>query len=103
VPDMTNVLNEMLAGNDGIVAFSATTGRTRAEERDDLGNGVFTRALLGALREQPSGTGTGRVIRVTGLADFLTEEVKRLTGGRQKAAFISPEGMPNDPIFLTVP
>jgi uncharacterized caspase-like protein len=74
-PDMTNVLNEMLAANAGIVAFSATTGRTRAEEREDLGNGVFTHALLRALR----GPGAGREIRVTGLADFLTEEVKRLT------------------------
>jgi uncharacterized caspase-like protein len=99
VPDMTNVLNEMLASNDGTVVFSATTGRTRAEERDDLNNGVFTSALLHSLQV---GTAGGQ-IRILGLADYLTEEVKRLTGGRQKADYISPEGMPNVPIFLARP
>ncbi len=103
VPDMTNVLNEMLAGNEGIVAYSATTGTTRAEERDDLGNGVFTHVLLGALSSQPAGANAGRVISVSGLADYLPEEVKRLTAGRQKAAFISPEGMESVPIFITMP
>jgi WD40 repeat protein len=98
-PNMAEVINELLAAQTGVAIYSATTERTRAEERRELRNGVFTAALLRGLAgaaDQPPADG---VIRIQELAYYLAEEVKRLTNGKQKPTFMAPEAVPNLPVF----
>lgn len=101
-PRMNEVVNELLAARRGLVVYSATTENTRARERHELGNGVFTAALLRGLSGEADRPPADGVIRVAELSEYLAEEVKRLTGGRQKATFASPQsGGPIDPLFAT--
>ena len=62
---------------------------------------MFTAALLRGLAGAADQHPADGVVRVAELADFLAEEVKRLTGGRQKATFGLPrDGVATDPLFV---
>jgi hypothetical protein len=102
-PNMNHVVNDLLSARRGLLVYSATTENTRAQELPGLENGVFTHALLrglsGAASQPP--TPADGVVRVNWLADVIAEEVKRLTGGQQRATFSVPQhGGPADPLFL---
>jgi hypothetical protein len=47
--DLTRLLNELTSAENGVVVFSASTGRQQAIESSDWKNGAFTLALLEAL------------------------------------------------------
>jgi uncharacterized caspase-like protein len=82
-----------------LVVYNATTENTRAQERRELGNGVFTAALLRGLAGAADQHPADGVIRIQELAFYVAEEVRRLTGGRQKPTFTAPDAAPNLPVF----
>lgn len=98
--DVTDLVNELLAQQIGVAAFSATTGTARAEERDELGHGVFTHVLLQALEGAAAPGGGAGELRILALADVLSREVERITAGKQTPAFTQPYALPDEPIFL---
>lgn len=103
-PNMDALANDLKAARRGITVFSATTESTRAQERAELPNGVFTfallRALSGAVADPPPPA--DNVLRIAWLAQSLAEEVKRLTSGQQRPTFVLPleGGGARDPLFL---
>ncbi|MCB9522192.1 MAG: caspase family protein [Myxococcales bacterium] len=76
------LLHEDLARRTGAVVFSSSRGDELSYERAELGHGVFTSAVLAALRGGADGDGD-RQITLDELAGFVTGEVSRLTEGRQ--------------------
>jgi WD40 repeat protein len=81
------------AADNNIVVFSATDSATEAQERSDLGHGVFTYALDKGLRGGADFMKRG-AINVTALFEFVSDEVKRLTNDQQEPTF-SAAGVKN--------
>ncbi|MEZ5925624.1 MAG: caspase family protein [Hyphomicrobiaceae bacterium] len=71
------------AADASIVVLAATDADTLAEERSDLGHGVFTYAMLQGLAGKADLTADNR-IRTGELATFVGREVERLTKGQQR-------------------
>jgi hypothetical protein len=88
------LMNELSASENGVVVFASSTGQEESEERLDWGNGAFTKALLDGLGGRADFTRAGRVT-FAALNLYLSEEVTRMTQGRQRPVFISPRGIPD--------
>jgi WD40 repeat protein len=74
------------ASDANIVVFSATDKETQAQERSELGHGVFTYALSEGLKGGADFTKKG-AINILPLGHFVWEEVKRLTNDEQEPTF----------------
>lgn len=90
--ELARFVNEM--SDNGVVVFAASSGRQESLEHDDWGNGAFTSALLEGLGGKADPFRAGRVT-YKGLDYFVSEEVQRLTKGRQTPVSLSPYGVPD--------
>ncbi len=88
------LINDLTSSENGVVVFASSTGHEESEEKDEWGNGAFTKALLDGLGGKADFMRAGRVT-YAGLNLFVSEEVTRLTSGRQRPVFISPRGIPD--------
>jgi hypothetical protein len=88
------LLNDLASAENGVVVFASSTGQEESEEKPEWGNGAFTKALLDGLRGKADFMRAGR-ITFTALNLFISEEVRRITSGRQRPVFISPRGVPD--------
>jgi WD40 repeat protein len=88
------LINDLSSSENGVVVFASSTGHEESEEKDEWGNGAFTKAVLEGLSGKADFTRAGRVTYAA-LNLFVSEEVTRLTSGRQRPVFISPRGIPD--------
>jgi WD40 repeat protein len=82
------------AADADVIAYSATNRQQDAHERDELGHGVFTHAVLEGLAGAAD-TNRDKVIRVFELGSFLSERVLELTQGAQTPDFYRAVGSEN--------
>ena len=92
--ELARLANNLAAAENGVIVFASSSGRQLSEENDAWGNGAFTKALIEGLSGRADLTRTGR-ITYKGLDFFISEEVSRLTEGRQTPVTISPIGIPD--------
>jgi WD40 repeat protein len=97
--DLTGLLNELASAENGVVVFSASTGRQQAIESPDWKNGAFTRALLEALAGKADLDGD-HSLYVTEIESYLDKRVKELTRGLQTPVVAKPGGMPDFPVAV---
>ena len=90
--ELARFVNDM--SDNGVVVFAASSGRQESLEQDDWGNGAFTSALLDGLRGKADVLQAGRVT-YKGLDYYVSEQVQRLTQGRQTPVSLSPFGVPD--------
>jgi hypothetical protein len=88
------LINDLSASENGVVVFASSTGQEESLEKDSWGNGAFTKALLEGLSGRADFMRAGRVTYAA-LNLFVSEEVSRLTDGKQRPVFISPRGVPD--------
>lgn len=98
--DTTAIANELASAENGVIVFTATTGRQYAQESDTWGNGAFTKALVEGLRGKADMTGSGRITHKM-LDLYLSERVKQLTEGAQSPVTITPSGVPDFPLAVS--
>lgn len=98
-PDINALINELASAENGAVVFAASTGRQVALERDEWGNGAFTKALLEGLAGGADYQGTGR-ITVNMLDLYISERVKELTNGAQTPSTTKPQTIADFPIAV---
>ena len=79
--------------------FAASTGKQLAQERDEWGNGAFTKALIEGLSGKADYQGTGK-ITVNMLDLHISERVKELTHGQQTPSTTKPQTIPDFPIAV---
>ena len=70
------------AADSRIIVFSATAANNVAQEKPELGHGVFTYSVLQGLKGAADGSGDG--IRLLHLAAYVYDEIVRLTGKQQE-------------------
>lgn len=70
------------AADARIIVFSATAANNTAQEKIELGHGVFTYSLLEGLRGAAKTSDDG--VTLFGLADYVAREVTSLTAAQQK-------------------
>ena len=88
------LINDLSASENGVIVFASSTGHEESLEKESWGNGAFTKALLEGLSGRADFMRAGRVT-YAGLNLFVSEEVSRLTDGKQRPVFISPRGVPD--------
>lgn len=92
--ELARMANDLAAAENGVVVFASSSGKQLSEENDAWGNGAFTKAVLAGLSGGADLTRTGR-ITFKGLDFYISEEVRKLTEGRQTPVTISPIGVPD--------
>ncbi len=97
--DINIVINELSSAENGVVVFSASTSSESSYEREEWGNGAFTKALVEGLSGAASIGNTGR-ITYDMLNVYISERVKELTKGQQHPTMISPQTVPDFPIAV---
>ena len=97
--DIDGLVNDLASAENGVVVFSASTGRQLSLEDPAWGNGAFTKAVVEGLNGKADFQKSGR-ITLKGLDYYIDERVKELTGGRQSPVSIAPSGVPDFPIAV---
>jgi hypothetical protein len=92
--DVTSVVNEFSAAQNGVVMFASSTGREVSFERPEWENGAFTEALLEGLAGKADFTGDGS-LTVAEVDLWLSERVKSLTDLQQHAVVRRPDTVPD--------
>jgi WD40 repeat protein len=92
--ELARLANDLASTENGVVVFASSSGRQQSVENDAWGNGAFTRAIVDGLKGRADITQTGRVT-FKALDFFVSEEVRRLTRGRQTPVTIMPVGVPD--------
>jgi len=97
--DITGVLNELTSAENGVVVFTASTGRQYSLENSAWGNGAFTKAVVEGLLGGADYKKTGR-ITFKMLDFYVSDRVKELTRNQQTPVTIVPNGVPDFPLTL---
>lgn len=98
--DVDKVAADLASPENGVIVFSSSTGRQFSLEKPELGHGVFTYALLEALkgnapRKQPPW------IYVSDLKDWLQNRVNMLTKGVQTPRILENQQQDDERIFIS--
>jgi uncharacterized caspase-like protein len=97
--DINSVVHELASAESGAVVFTSSSGKQLSMEKDDLRNGVFTKALLEGLGGAADHDHSGRVT-INMLDLYLSERVKALTGGNQTPTTTKPQTVADFPIAV---
>lgn len=97
--DVTAVINDLVAAENGVVVFASSTGRQFSLENAEWGNGAFTKALIEGLDGAADYTNDGR-ITINQLDLYLSERVKALTRNKQTPTTTKPQTISDFPIAL---
>ena len=99
VADITGMVNELASAESGVIVFASSTGKQYSLEDRTWGNGAFTRALIEGITGKADYTGTGK-ITVNMLDLYISEEVKKLTKGKQTPTTTKPATVPDFPVAV---
>ncbi len=94
--DLIQVANISGSAENGIVFYTAAKRTQAAREKDDLENGVFTKAVLEGITGSAARPETGNV-HVVDLYSWISRRVETITNGMQEPMFFKPANMPNFP------
>jgi WD40 repeat protein len=97
--DITKIVNDLSAAENGVVVFSATTGQQTAQERDEWKHGAFTKALLEAMTGDAD-YNEDKAVRVSEINVYLAHRVPDLTEHQQNPAVVIPENVPDFPVVV---
>jgi WD40 repeat protein len=97
--DINKFVNELTSAENGAVVFTSSSGKQVSLEKPELQNGVFTKALLEGLSGQADYNRTGK-ITINMLDLYISERVKKLTGGNQTPTTTKPQTIADFPIAV---
>jgi WD40 repeat protein len=97
--DITKIVNDLSAAENGVVVFSATTGQQTAQERDEWKHGAFTKALLEAMSGEFD-YNEDKAVQVSEINTYLAHRVPELTEHQQNPAVVIPENVPDFSVVI---
>ncbi|MBI2422879.1 MAG: caspase family protein [Candidatus Hydrogenedentes bacterium] len=95
----TEALRELASPQHGVVVMASCTGREVAQERESLGHGVFTHAILEGLRDKMADQKKDGIIYAHELSSFVMDRVKELSNGKQHPTTPGLENITRFPLF----
>jgi WD40 repeat protein len=96
VVDVNTLVNTVSASeNGGIVVFASSTGRQVSVERDDWGNGAFTKAIVEGIEQGQAELRGKGFITTSSLDSFVESRVQELTDGKQSPVMERPPQQPD--------
>lgn len=98
-PDPARFINQLARLDGGLVVFMSSTGTQVSQERDDLQNGVFTRAVVEGLGGGADADRNG-AIHISELEAFVSRRVGELTEDQQTPTSQKPGTVPDAPLAL---
>jgi WD40 repeat protein/uncharacterized caspase-like protein len=101
ITDVNAFVSELASAENGVIVFTASTGRQLSQESPSWGNGVFTKAVVEGLGGKADFQKNGKITH-KGLDYYVTERVKELTKGQQSPVSIAPGGITDFPIAFAV-
>lgn len=101
IADVNAFVSELASTENGVIVFTASTGRQLSQESPEWGNGVFTKAVVEGLGGKADFQKNGKITH-KGLDYYVTERVKELTKGQQSPVSIAPGGITDFPIAFAV-
>jgi hypothetical protein len=94
--DVNVLVNTVSASeNGGIVVFASSTGRQVSVERDDWGNGAFTKAIVEGIEQGRADLLGKGLITTSSLDTFVESRVQELTEGKQSPVMERPPQQPD--------
>lgn len=93
------LVNELSSAENGVLVFSASTGRQFSLENPAWGNGAFTKALIEGISGKADLNRSGKITHKM-LDFYISDRVKQLTNGQQTPVTVSPSGVPDYPVAL---
>ncbi len=97
--ELARLSNDLASSENGVIVFASNSGRQQSEEKDEWGNGAFTKALIAGIPGKADLDRSGR-ITFKGLDYYVSEEVTRLTQGRQTLVRNTTSVSSEDRFFL---
>ena len=97
--DITRIINDLSAAENGVIVLSATTGQQVAQERDEWQHGAFTKALLEALSGDADYV-KDKALHVAEIRTYVAARVKEMTDYQQTPAVVIPENVPDFPVVV---
>ena len=98
-PSLTSMINDLASAENGVVVFTASTGRQVAQEDDAWQNSAFTKALLEGLSGEADIRKSGRVT-VNLLDAYISDRVKEMTKGQQTPTTTKPNTIADFPLVI---
>lgn len=92
---LTDALRQASATDVGLITFASCLPNEVSLERDDWGNGAFTKALVEALEGRADANADG-LLMLAELEVYVLERVKELTEGRQHPSLTRPPTIPGN-------
>lgn len=102
ITDVNAFVSELASAENGVIVFTASTGRQLSQESASWGNGAFTKAVVEGLNGKADFQKNGKITH-KGLDYYVTERVKALTNGQQSPVSIAPGGVTDFPIAVITP
>jgi len=99
---LTDALRQASATDVGLITFASCLPNEVSLERDDWGNGAFTKALVEAL-EGKADANTDGLLMLAELEVYVLERVKDLTEGRQHPSLTRPPTIPGNLALARTP
>lgn len=85
----TDLLRDASTDEVGLITFASCMPREQSLERDEWGNGAFTKSLLEALQGKGDANRDG-LVTLAEVDAYIAERVKELSGGRQHPTTVRP-------------
>jgi WD40 repeat protein len=97
--DTNKEVMELIQAEKGAVVFCSSSGNQYSLEKEQWGNGAFTLALVEGINGKADYIGEG-TITINQLDLYISQRVKKLTGGRQTPVTAKPDTIRDFPIAL---
>lgn len=95
--DMEELANKLSNTENGVVVFTASSGRQLSLENTNWQNGAFTEAVLEGLRGKADIISDG-CISVDELGLYISQRVKEITDGKQTPHSVKPKSIADFPL-----
>ncbi len=102
VVNLDRLVMELASAETGVVVFASSTGIQESFESPQWQNGAFTKAVLEGLNGSADLTGD-RAITINELGFYVSERVKKLTGGIQSPNVLRPHSVRDFAVAMVVP
>ena len=93
--DITSAVKSIINSGSGSVIMTATTGSGYSYEKAEWGHGAFTKSFLDGLGRMRADYDSDGTITVKEIDLYVTNNVKKLTKGKQKPTTIIPNSVPD--------